>query len=230
MPVNEHERSARRRLVFTAMNGNATPNAIESALETLDSEFGDVEEIRFNRFVRRLQETLDSTEANLNAVLGQIMTLRQKSPEELGPDPRGGSRIQASDSTLRQAKPQAQNAVKREGLHHVFATMVESFVSHLQNLGNGSDRHLLEALLQSPEVERLSPRVANAIQHWAQSPGTGTLNIQGTIDEYRTVIHAIYLWLCQKLGPVDADRLLSNVVRAAETLPEAVTNSPRQML
>lgn len=227
MPVNEHERSVRRRLIFAAMNGNATPSAIDKAIDTLDREFGDVEEIRFNQVIRRLQQTLDSTEANLNAVLGRVMTLRQKSSDELGPDPRDGSAIQPRSSVVRPSQQRA--AAKRVGLHHVFATMVETFITHLQNLDNGSDRHLLEALLQSPDIETLPTRVGAAIHHWAQAPG-GTLEIQGTVDDYRTVIHAIYVWLCQKLGPVDADRLLSSVVRTAEALPEAATNSPRQLL
>ncbi|MEO1526385.1 MAG: hypothetical protein AAFX06_13175 [Planctomycetota bacterium] len=227
MPVNEQERSVRRRLIFAAMNGNATPTAIEKAIDTLDNEFGDVEEIRFNQVIRRFQQTLDATEANLNAVLGKVMTLRQKPAEELGPDPRNGVAIQPRSPSERGPSPGA--ATRRVGLHHVFATMVETFVAHLRNLGNGSDRHLLEALLQSPEIEKLPPRVAKAIQDWTQSP-QGTLEIQGTVEDYRTVIHAIYVWLCQKLGPVDADRLLSGVVRTAEALPEAATNSPRQLL
>lgn len=226
MPVNDQERSLRRRIVFNAMNGNATPAAITSAITTLETEFGDVENLRFNQLILRLQATLDSAEVNLSKVLGEIMTLRSLPAEEIGPDPGRGDVV----ATATVAKKQPAATPMRSGMHAVFATMLETVAAQLRHRGDDSHLQMVGALTSSPSVNNLGSRIYDAIHLWGQSPDPGKLSIAGTPDEYRVIVHVVYVWLCEKLGPVDADRLLNAAVRAADQLPDAVTNSPRQLL
>ena len=46
----------------------------------------------------------------------------------------------------------------------------------------------------------------------------------------RELVHHYYLALCEVLGPVQADRLLSDAVRAAEQQPAAASFPPRRLL
>ncbi|MEM9586840.1 MAG: hypothetical protein AAGA03_06130 [Planctomycetota bacterium] len=226
MPVNEQERSLRRRIVFNAMNGNATPQAIHSAIQTLDSEFGDVENLRFNQLIQRLQSTLDSAEANLGKVLGEIMSLRTLPAEEIGPDPLAGKQ----PATTPNQSASGQTAGPRTGLHAVFATLVETIASQLQHRGDDSHLKLANAITSAADVIALGDRVLGPLKQWQKTPVAGGLQLLATPDQYRVIVHVVYVWLCQKLGPVDADRLLAAGVRQAESLPDAVSNPPRQLL
>lgn len=231
MPVNEEERSLRRRIVFRAMQGNATPEAIQTAIATLDDEFANVEHLRFNQLIQRLQQTLDSAEVNLGLVLGEIMQLRSKSPADIGPDPgvQQSSRSKANAGRGAAASTPAAPASPR-GEHRVFVTVLENVVEQLGHRGDGSERSLISSVLQSSDVQNLNSGVIDPLVQWAEDPQPGYLATYGLTDDYRTIVHVVYVWLCQKLGPVQADRSLNAAIRAAEQLPEAVTHPPQQLL
>lgn len=227
MPVSEQERSLRRRIVFSAMNGKATPAAIQSAINLLDSEFGDVEKIRFNRLIQRLGETLDAAEANLGKILGEIMVLRSKPADQIGPDPRSGTPVSTTVAAAPKAKPATS---ERSGLDDVFATMIETLVENLKHRGDGSEQQLLSEIQASPAVTKLGARMADPLAAYAKAPAPGTLQCKGMIEEYRAIVHVVYLWICKKLGPVEADQAINAMVRTAEQRPAAVSNPPRQLL
>jgi hypothetical protein len=46
----------------------------------------------------------------------------------------------------------------------------------------------------------------------------------------QALVHAYYLGLCEVLGPMPADRLLSDAVKQVEQLPAAASYSPRRLL
>ena len=229
MKISDQERSVRRRILFGAMNGNATPAAIRTAIATLDDEFGQTENLRFNQVITRLQQTLDATEVNLGKVLGNIMTLRNLPVDKLGPDPATGSR---ADVVIRQRDggESPKPVTVRGGAGNVFGTLIETIVSHLRHRGDGSHVAIVEAMATSPEVVSLGDRVVDAIRRWRDDESTSPLHVPGTTEHYRVIVHVVYVWLCNRLGPVDADRMLSAAVRTAETLPDAVNHPPRELL
>lgn len=229
MSVSDQERSLRRRIVFHAMNGKATPAAIKSTLTLLDSEFGNVEKFRFNELIQRMSQTLESAEANLGRILSEIMVLRSQPEDRLGPDPLEGS-ASATISGRPPSVPKQDSVSKREGIDHVFATMIESLVANLRHRADGSEKKMLDAVISSPELAKIGERMSAPFKEFAKQPDPGTLHVRGTIDEYRSIVHLVYVWLCNKLGPVEADRSLGAVVRAAEQLPEAVQHPPGQLL
>ncbi len=223
MPVDDNERSMRRRIVFHAMNGNATPKAIKYAICMLETEFADEEKLHYNELIRRMQVNLDSAEANLGKVLGKIMSIRSLPAEQIGPDPLGSP----DEDEHRGAKiPKAT----RTGPHHVFSSVIEMVVGYLQRRGDDSHLQLIDAILASHDIQKSGPRIIRPFEHYRSTPQAGQLLINGTQDEYRLIVHRVYVWLCQKLGPVDADRTLNAAIRTADTLPEAVNHSPRELL
>ncbi|MEM6469438.1 MAG: hypothetical protein AAF802_07690 [Planctomycetota bacterium] len=223
MPVNEEERSLRRRIVFRAMQGKAPENAIQNAIDTLDTEFANVEHLRFNELIRRLQETLDSVEVNLGLVLSDIMKLRSMPASEIGPDP-------GPSNKPIQTNPSKPASVKVEGEHKVFSRMMETVIAQLRHRRDGSETLLIQSLRQAPEIKALSSRIVEPLSSWTKESQPGSLAFNGSVDEYRIVIHSAYIWLCEKLGPVEADRALKGAVRVTEQLPEAVASPPQQLL
>ena len=209
------------------MNGNATPDAIRSALSTLDREFGSTSELRYNAFVKRLQETIDAAEANLAKVYGEIMRLRTQPAESLGPDPGVGATPAAAAPAAASAPPASDVPA---GLPRVFASMMSTIAEQLRHRSDGSHRSLADALATSPEVIALGDKITAPLRSWRDADAAGTPAVTGTADQYRVLVHVTYVWLCNKVGPVLADRLLQSAVRTAEALPDAVMHSPRQLL
>lgn len=238
MPVDDNERSMRRRVVFHAMNGNATPKAIQYAINMLETDFANDEKLRYNELIQRMQADLDSAEANLGKVLGKIMSIRSLPADQIGPDPLGGA-SETGSSAERQAPTapvdeipsvESKHRPKRTGAHHVFSTVIEMVVSHLQHRGDDSHLQLIDAILSSRDIQKSGSRLVEPFQNFRSSPQSGNLLINGTQDEYRMIVHRAYVWLCEKLGPVDADRTLNAAIRSADSLPEAVNHSPRELL
>ena len=49
-------------------------------------------------------------------------------------------------------------------------------------------------------------------------------------DEMAEILHWVYLWSCDSLGPVSADRMISEAVSQTEALPQGRRFSPRSLL
>lgn len=81
--------------------------------------------------------------------------------------------------------------------------------------------------------KRLANATKQAIERWCQASSRGsnaTLNEDITTEDMKTVVHAIYVWCCETLGPVEADRMFSDTVEEAAVLPEARRFAPTRLL
>lgn len=81
-------------------------------------------------------------------------------------------------------------------------------------------RHCREANVQLPQAGRFLRGDIAPAGVAAGMPG----------DTRQPFVHAYYLTLCEVLGPVAADRLLSQAVAVAEASPGAMQHPPRQWL
>lgn len=52
----------------------------------------------------------------------------------------------------------------------------------------------------------------------------------GTTEALHSVIHDRYLWVCEAVGPVLADKLFTQAVKAVDALPGAATFPPAKLL
>jgi hypothetical protein len=81
--------------------------------------------------------------------------------------------------------------------------------------------------------QRLTSVTRQFFERWCQAMSKGTnAPISGdiTTEDMKTVAHGIYLWCCEALGPVEADRIFADTIEAATCLPEARGFVPTQLL
>lgn len=81
--------------------------------------------------------------------------------------------------------------------------------------------------------KKLASAARQSIERWCRASGNGTDSpIGGDIspDDMRTVVHTIYVWCCEALGPVEADRLFAETVEATSGMPEARRFAPSELL
>lgn len=115
----------------------------------------------------------------------------------------------------------------------VFRAMISGIVERLRDLlgpdaaGMESEWHKLLT------KQRLTDGTRQSIERWCQAMSKGTdtpINGDITTEDMKTVIHGIYVWCCESLGPVEADRIFSDTVEATTILPEARGFAPTQLL
>ena len=225
MRVSENERSIRRRLLSSAMPSDTAPNVLQAAIELLENEFGDEPTLRYSELVKRLREQLDQR-AELDGLLTKIMVLRNK-PDALGPDPLPGSSPQPGQPSARQAGANVTKSHVATPLQPKFTVFNFLFAQIVEKLALRGE-HLVGELTATLGESGLS--ALKGFREWSSTVGQHSPRIVGTDEELHKMINATFVWMCNKFGPVVADRILGDAVRQTEQLPEAFENSPRAFL
>lgn len=115
-----------------------------------------------------------------------------------------------------------ERAVCAELLRSALADVQRSHASTLSDLRSGA--------LEQVDQGRLSQPVRKQVRDaWAQ-PLQATWVLEGTPQELSQVVHQFYVAMCEALGPVDADQVLTRAVRAADQIPQARQFSPRKLI
>jgi len=82
-------------------------------------------------------------------------------------------------------------------------------------------------LIQSTDINDL--RQAN-LTNWIQNKGDAEITESLSFSDMQNAIHTMYLVLCEGMGPVKADNVLSDSVNKAKELPSAHFFSPEKFL
>jgi len=126
----------------------------------------------------------------------------------------------AAPALIAAASP--DRAVCAELLRTALAEVLRFHASALSELCSG----VLEQLDQGGLSQPVRKQVRDA---WAQ-PRQAAWVIEGTPAELSQVVHQFYVAMCEALGPVDADQVLTRAVRAADQMPQARQFSPRKLI
>lgn len=112
----------------------------------------------------------------------------------------------------------------------VCAELLRSALAEVQRFHSTALSDLRSSALEQIDQGRLSPPVRKLVRDaWGQ-PMQATWVIDGTPAELSQLVHQFYVALCEALGPVDADQVLTRAVRAAEQIPAARLFSPRKLI
>jgi hypothetical protein len=126
----------------------------------------------------------------------------------------------AAPALIAAASP--DRAVCAELLRTALAEVQRFHASALSDLHHG----VLEQLDQGGLSQAVRKQVREA---WAQ-PRQAAWVIEGSPQELSLVVHQFYVAMCEALGPVDADQVLTRAVRAADQMPQARQFSPRKLI
>lgn len=135
----------------------------------------------------------------------------------------GRSAAATPAALMRAAPARAASAV-------VFSRVVGQIVEELRRR-SGALAEFTEALIDTADSTDLPNNLRDALVTWVQSH----FSEDACPDEFpvgglRQCLNAIYIAMCEVLGPVATDRVLSKAIHAAEELPEAASFAPKQLL
>lgn len=112
----------------------------------------------------------------------------------------------------------------------VCAELLRSAIAEVQRFHGAAMSDLRSSALEQIDQGRLSQPVRKqARDAWTQ-PLQATWVVDGTPAELSQLVHQFYVALCEALGPIDADQVLTRAVRAAEQIPAARQFSPRKLI
>jgi hypothetical protein len=125
-------------------------------------------------------------------------------------------------------RPEARPA-PRDAATRVFLALIGA----LDDLANGrfAERWgaLCAALVRQLDGQPAMGALLGVVLRGDAAPADAVAAVRGE-SVRRDLVHHYYLALCEVLGPVQADRLLSEAVRAVEQQPTAAQYAPRRLL
>lgn len=223
MRVSKTEKSLRRRILYRSLDKGTPAEVIQLAIDLLDNEFGSQSDMRYAALIKRLQEVSDHDAFRSANLLGRIMMVRNKPVEQIGPDPsdpQNGSNV-GSASTQRQAQLKGRDLVFNTLLQHITAAVAKQ--------KPGSEESYREHFVKNALNLDLGRDCATKLVSWAKSDASMS-SIAGTDKDLQKIINTAFVWMCEKFGPVFADKMLLQAVTLTEQLPEAFEDSPRKFL
>jgi hypothetical protein len=112
----------------------------------------------------------------------------------------------------------------------VFAALIHFVVERMAHYHANDWAPLRADALQAMDRSRLPAALRQQLhQAWA-APSDKAWKVEASAKELSEVVHQIYVALCENLGPVDADRIMTGAVQTAERLPQARQFSPKKFL
>lgn len=112
----------------------------------------------------------------------------------------------------------------------VFGTVMTSVIGDIVQLHGNALEDLLDAcrdeLVRAPVRDSLRAAAEGALA----SARTHAWQIEATATELADLVHMVYIALCRAIGPVEADRYLTEAIERAGRLPEARAFPPRSLL
>lgn len=229
--IDQQDLAHRRRFVYHGLNGHLPEESVRTALRLCDEEFARDPAFSLVKFLDRLT-LADQRAAELRPMLFvSLQRARLKPMHELGADPRPTTPAAPQPRSTTPAPMQRSSpaAVAVQGWHDLgnllLADLFESLRRVHSSLPTTAARHLERNLNEAA----FSPATFAAIEDWLKT-GTPVFTARATRNELHTIVHTLYLWMCDALGPVEADRLVSRAVRDVEKHPSSVRLSAHALL
>ena len=220
MSVSVEEKSRRRRILYSSLDKGTPAEVVQLAIDLLDNEFGAQSDMKYSALIKRLQEISNHDAFRSANLLGRIMMVRNKPVEVIGPDPSD----QNAGSNSGSAAPKTQPQVVLKGRDLVFNTLLKNITAAVAKQKQGSEESYRENFVKNALHLDLGRNCATKLVSWAKSNAEMS-SIVGSDKDLQKIVNTAFVWLCQKFGPVAADKILLHAVSQTEQLPEAFDDS-----
>lgn len=128
------------------------------------------------------------------------------------------------------ATPVAPAASPLPAEQAVCAELVRSALAEVQRFHPGALKDLGDSALDLLETMRLAPSLRRTLRELWARPLQSHWVLDLPAADLSQVVHLLYMALCEALGPVEADQVLTRAVRAADQSPQARQFSPRRLI
>lgn len=111
----------------------------------------------------------------------------------------------------------------------VFNALMERLVSRFTQHDSASQNALVRWLMAAAPKQRVTEAEGRDLRDWVQDPISRRLMTPLPEAAMQGMVHESYVWACNELGPVKADRIFAGAIREVEQMSEAMVFSPRKL-
>lgn len=112
----------------------------------------------------------------------------------------------------------------------VFGALCERVTQRLLGIYPATQSGWPAALRAHIGEMRVDDAVSQQLRHWADDPFDRRLQVNLNEQTLSELVHVLYLWSCDEIGPVKTDQIFAYIVRELEQMPEAAQFSPRRLM
>jgi hypothetical protein len=127
------------------------------------------------------------------------------------------------------SSPPAQEPPQRPEVV-VFGTLWREVLAEVQTFHPAAFDDLRQGTLSGLSGARLNASIRQQVQEAWQQPAEQSWLLNTSETELAELVNLLYVALCEALGPVEADQVLTRAVKAASLLPQARQFSPRRLI
>lgn len=229
----------RRRAIFMGLKQYLQGDDLLNAMCLWQQHYAHLPKFAITNFVWRITDQT-SLSGNRAAVHLSLTSSLMLAADNLGEDPLPqmrrylGERLSAAeaDAILGGAATDASDAnetVNQTDSMRVFEQLLGHFLNRIAELDTYAVREVKSRLLQSlPEIVS-DDDTLTALNSWLQGQSR---HLQITLDggQLQPLLHVAYVAACDRLGPVQADQLLTEALGVAESSQAGRRFSPRELL
>jgi hypothetical protein len=153
-------------------------------------------------------------------------------PSPTGPIPAGPPPVPAPVPLAATPAPPAPAAPAAAVAPHqaVFAALVEGMVVGLRSFQAAALSEWAADGRARLDRLRLPAALRQAVRDALAAPEAAQWQFDGTVEQLSSLVHELYVALCEAVGPVGADQVLVQAVHRAEQRPEARQVPPSRFL
>lgn len=191
-----NEQSLKRRAVYTGLKPFLDVTPLMEAIAYWEQNYADSPRFTLQRFVADICREHNLRDQRSDVLLSLVQSMNMPATALL-PDPHADQ----ADS-----KPQGNTAAR--GFCLLMSTLMENIPAQ--------HRHSIRLdLYASIDQRKLPPALANAMQGWLGNDRPLQLN-SAPEEILRALVNRTYVVLCERLGPVEADRLLAAAINQSQ--------------
>lgn len=232
-----NEASRRRRIVYHATAGRLAADEVAAAVKLCDREFQNTPVFSVRQFLSRFSQVVGepANSGELFAAMNRLRIINDL--EAIGPDPVGPTvtataerpdrREAAPSRAERAAAPKASSRI--EGWADTFNALLSALLAELRRLSPTLPDDIRGAIVGATQGAGLNFDSATQLTAWA-SGESDVFTDRTTPQEMHAILHALYMWTCEELGPVETDRLFGAVLREVSQHPGAAQFPPRSLM
>lgn len=211
--------SLRRRAIYTGLAGHFSEEEVWPLLALWESKYADKPPFALNEF---LAEVVLRTERKLERarLYRELVGALTGPPSQLLPDP------EEQLLAWRQGRNEAIRSVAKPdaAAQKTFLSLSQALLEQLEVPQQQALRRFASGNLGGMQV---GAELATRLRAWLEQGTQEGIESLG-LEQLRKLLNLLYIGLCEFLGPVRADRVLSQAVARVEE--EGVAFSPRRLL
>ena len=210
------------------MRGAVGADTLQRALSVCEREFFQSQAFSILEFVNRLASADAAAAQNKQKLFGLMMKARVTPEEELCADPGSAQELAPVLSPQRGTSTRAMVDLG-DGWETVFNALLEALFDAARRTNPVYVEAILDHLTATASSLKIGPDARREVVQFARSHRPGFTSLS-TKSDFSTVLHAMYVWTCSAVGPIEADRMFHRAVREAESHPAAGLHPPSQLL